>query len=668
MGVKVNYKLSDYLPVDAPSTVALRALEDSFEEGVPNLSVYVKDIDIPQALALKARLAECPGVQDVLWLDDVVDIYKPLEMADAASVEAWYKDGGALFAVTMSEDNIVANIQAVKELIGEGGIMAGEALNRAITTTSATAEVTRIVAFIVPLVLFILLVTSSSWYEPVLFMAAIGVAIVINEGTNIFLGEVSFVTRSVAAVMQLAVSMDYAVFLLHRFARFRGEGMDIREAMSEAMVRSFSSIAASCVTTVIGFAVLALMRFRIGPDMGIVLAKGVALSFFSVMVFLPALTMATAKFIDRTRHASLLPSFEGFGKLVVRICIPLAVIAVLLIVPGYLGQKNSEFIYGSSGINSADSQARKDADAISDVFGKSVQMVLLVPGDDIVRENRLGEALEEVEAVTSVVSYANMVGAPMPSEFLAPDQLARFRSGDYSRLILYVNTSEEGEDAFSAVDEIRATAEVYYPGAYHLVGVSAVNHDLKDTIVKDNQTVTVAVIVAIGITLLVTFRSLSIPLILLLAIQGATWINLSVPYFMGVTLNYVGYQIISSVQLGATVDYGILFVKHYLDNRRTLGKKDAVQRSIADTSSSILTPASILIIAGLMLGFISSNGIISQLGVTLGRGAALSTAMVLLVLPGLLLVFDTAIAKSTINGSRKEEVNLSTLVLKNRWP
>ncbi len=606
-------------------------------------------------MALKARLAQSPGVQDVLWLDDVVDIYKPLEMADASSVEAWYKDGGALFSVTIGSQNLVENIRAVEKLVGENAVLAGEAVNQAIITTSATSEVARIVAFVVPLVLFILLITSNSWWEPVLFMAAIGVAIVINEGTNIFLGEVSFVTRSVAAVMQLAVSMDYAVFLLHSFARFRDKGMSTRDAMSEAIVNSFSSIAASCVTTVVGFAALVLMRFRIGPDMGIVLAKGVAFSFLSVIVFLPALTMSTAKLIDRTRHRSLLPSFEGFGRLVARISIPVAIIAALLIVPGYLGQKNNEFIYGSSGINTPDSQAQKDADAIEDVFGKSVQMVLLVPGDDVVRESRLGEDLEGIEAVTSVVSYANMVGAQIPSNFLASDQLATFRSGGYSRLILSVNTSVEGEDAFSAVDEIRAAAEVHYPGAHHLVGASSVNYDLRDTIVKDNQVVTIAVIVAIGITLLITFRSLYIPLVLLLVIQGATWINLSIPYFTGDTLNYVGYQIISSVQLGATVDYGILFVQHYLSNRKILGKKEAVQRSIAETCSSILTPASILITAGLMLGLISSNGIISQLGAILGRGAALSAAMVLLVLPGFLLMFDSVITKTKADGSSKEE-------------
>lgn len=218
-----------------------------------------------------------------------------------------------------------------------------------------------------------------------------------------------------------------------------------------------------------------------------------------------------------------------------------------------------------------------------------------------------------------------------------------------------MNTLDEGEAAFKAVEEVRETAAGIYPEKYYLVGQSVVNYDLKDTIVKDNKLVSIAVIVAIGIVLLITFRSLSIPIILLLAIKGATWINLSLPYFSGSPLNYLGYQIISSVQLGATVDYGILFVHQYFLNRKSMPKRTAAQKTIADTTASILTPASILIIAGMMLGVVSSNRIISQLGTILGRGAMLSAAFVLLALPGFLILFDEIIVRTTIKDVHKEE-------------
>ncbi|MFA9379898.1 MAG: RND family transporter, partial [Acetanaerobacterium sp.] len=575
--VNINYKLSDYLPDDAPSTTAMRVMEDRFDQNIPNLSVYFQDVSIPQALRLKAEISDLAGVTSVLWLDDVIDVYKPLELEDPDTVATWYKDGGALFSVSVGEDHITDYITSMREFVGDRGVLAGDAVNQAASQSSATDEVPRIILFVVPLVLLILLVSTSSWFEPVLFLITIGVAVLINEGTNIFLGEISFVTKATSAILQLAVSMDYAVFLLHSFARFRHEGMDIRQAMSKAMTSSFSSIAASAATTMLGFLVLVLMRFKIGPDMGVVLAKGVAASFISVMVLLPVLAITTTKLMDRTHHRPLLPSFNRFGKLVVRICVPLTIVVLILIVPGYLGQKNNRFVYGSSGMNSEESQNKKDADQISAIFGDSVQMVLLVPQGDIVQEAELGRALEQVEGVTSVISYATMVGEQIPEDFLASGQLSQFRSGGYSRLILYLNTVDEGEDAFRAVETVRETINAYYPGNYHLVGQSVVNYDLMDTIVNDNRVVAVAVVVAIGLVLLLTFRSLSIPLILLLVIEGATWINLSVPYFLGDKLNYLGYQIISSVQLGATVDYGILFAQQYMTNRRSMDKRSAAR-------------------------------------------------------------------------------------------
>lgn len=652
--VHINYNMSDYLPDDTPSTIALRTMEENFDESMPNLSIYIEDISIPEALAFKEKIAQTPGVISVLWLDDVADVYTPMEMLDPDVVDAWYKDGGALFSVAVDTDHVAEHIGALSELVGDDGIMAGNAFNLAIAQNATSQEIPRIVMFLLPLVILILLLSTDSWFEPVLFIITIGIAILINEGTNIILGEVSFITRASGAVLQMAVSMDYAVFLLHRFARFRREGLAIENAMNKAMRVSFSSISASAMTTVIGFLVLALMRFKIGPDMGIVLAKGVAISFICVTVLLPVLAMMFVKLLDRTSHRHLLPSFDGFARFVMRVCVPLSLVALILIVPAFLGQKNNHFIYGSSGMYTAESKVAKDIEEIESLFGQSVQMVLLVPRGDVVREAQLGETLSDLDHITSVISYANMVGVQIPEGFLSESDRSQFRSGSYSRIILYADTSEEGEEAFSLVERVRDTAEQYYPQQYQLVGQSVINYDLKDTIVNDNRVVTFAVIAAIALVLLLTFRSLSIPIVLLLAIEGATWINLSIPYFMATPLNYLGYLIISTVQLGATVDYGILFMNHYLDNRRTLPKRDAAHRTIADTAASILTPASILIIAGFMLGFISSNGIISQLGVMLGRGGLLSASMVLLILPGLLRLFDGLIQKTTRNKRKKE--------------
>ncbi len=657
--VGINYKLSDYLPADAPSTVALNMMEERFDQTIPNLSVYIERVSIPEAMDFKETLTKQPGVMSVLWLDDVLDVYTPLQMQDAEMVEGWYRDGGALFSVTMEEDHIADNIASLRVLVGDRGVLSGDAVNQAASQGATADEIPKIILFVVPLVLLILLLSTSSWFEPVLFLLAIGVAVLLNMGTNIFLGKVSFVTNASSGILQLAVSMDYAVFLLHSFARYRQQGHDIQDAMSKAMAESFSSIAASAATTVIGFAVLVLMRFRIGADMGIVLAKGILFSFISVVVLLPVMAMFTTKLMDRTHHRPLLPKFIGFGKVVGRVCIPFAILVVILIIPGYLGQRNNLFIYGSSGMASEGSREKMDTERIESIFGKSVQMVLLVPEGDIVKEKQLGKALDEIAHVTNVISYANYVGAEIPKEILPKEQLSQFRSGGYSRLILYVSTPDEGDEAFAVVNAVRATAREYYPGEYQLVGQSVVNYDLMDTIVNDNKVVNVTVVISIGLVLLITFRSLSIPLILLLVIQGATWINLSAPYFMGDSLNYIGYQIISSVQLGATVDYGILFATQYMANRKKMDKRSAVWNTVAGSAASILTPASILTIAGMMLGFISSNGIISQLGAILGRGAILSAILVLTVLPGLFALLDGVVHKTTLIKKEREKETIT---------
>lgn len=287
-------------------------------------------------------------------------------------------------------------------------------------------------------------------------------------------------------------------------------------------------------------------------------------------------------------------------------------------------------------------------DFVKGIFGEKQQMVLLVPEGDVIKEASLTKALKQIPNVTSVISYTSMVGSEIPPEFLSEEQLSQFQSGGYSRYIFYADTMEEGKDAFALVEAVREAASIHYKGTYHLLGQNVVNYDLKDTIVKDGPRVNGAAIIAIGLVLLLTFRNLTLPFILLLTIEGAVWINLGLPYFTGTSLNYVGFLIISTVQLGATVDYGILFAHQYMENRKIYEKKKAAEMAISDTAASILTPASILILASVTLGIVSSNGIISELGLMLGRGAAISSLMVLHFLPALLIIFDSAIQKSSL--------------------
>ncbi len=645
--VTINYDLTDFLPENVPSALALKELERSFSDDIPNLNVYLDDVDIPDALNAKERLLDIPGVSGVLWLDDAADIYRPISTMDYKTVSPWYKNEGALFLVSGDTELSTAIVDGIRNEFGDETTMSGPLLNQATIQSLTTGEVSKIIFYVVPLVLLVLFVSTSSWFEPLLFLITIGVAILINEGTNVFVGDISYVTQSTSAVLQLAVSMDYAVFLLHSFSRYRADGHGVEGAMILAMRESAPAIAASAATTVFGFLALALMKFQLGPNMGLVLAKGILFSFLSVMLLLPILAVYTTKIMDKTHHRSLLPSFKGLSRIIVRICIPLSVVFVLLIIPSFLAQENNSFIYGSSGINSEDSRAAKDAAKIEAIVGQRQQMVIIIPGDDIAKEEGLTNALARLSRVDTVVSYSNNVGSQVPSEFLWDEQLETFNSNDKNRIIIYADSPDEGDRAFALVEEMRRIAGSYYGDEYHMLGQNVVNYDLKDTIVKDGPIVNGAAIIAIGLVLLITFKSLSLPLILLLTIEGAVWINLGIPYFMGSDLNYIGFLIISSVQLGATVDYGILFASHYLRNRRNASAREAARQSIQNTAASIMTPASILAIACLILGFVSTNGIISQLGLMLGRGALISATMVLLFLPALLRIFDKVIHKTT---------------------
>lgn len=652
--VDINYDLTDFLPASVPSAMALKELENTFSDEIPNLNVFLEGVSIPEALSAKERFKEISGILSVLWLDDAVDIYQPLSTLDDQMVSSWYRDEGALFLVSGDTELSTDVIDGIKDLFGEDTIMSGPLLNQATIQSLSTGEVSKIIFFVIPLVMIVLFISTSSWFEPVLFLITIAVAILINEGTNIFMKDISYVTQSTSAVLQLAVSMDYAVFLLHSFSGYRESGLEVEQAMKNAMRESTSAIAASAVTTVFGFLALTLMKFRLGPNMGLVLAKGILFSFLSVMLLLPILAVYTTKIMDKTHHRSFLPSFTGFSKLVMRICIPLALVFIILIVPSFLAQKNNSFIYGSSGINTEDSILAKNERKIEELFGQKQQMVIIVPDEDITKEERLTNELMELPLIDTIISYPMTVGSQIPLEFLSDKQLENFRAKGKSRIIAYANTTDEGQEAFGLVEQVRNISREIYGDDYHFLGQNVVNYDLKDTIVKDGPLVSGAAILAIGMVLLITFKSLSLPIILLLTIEGAVWINLGLPYFMGTDLNYIGFLIISSVQLGATVDYGILFASHYMKYRKTEGAKEAARMAVENTAASIITPASILAIACLILWTISSNGIISELGLMLGRGAVISAAMVLLFLPALLRIFDKTISKTTM----KEKVKL----------
>lgn len=645
-GVSVNYNMTDYLPENAPSTNAIDVMEEEFSGNVANTRVMTKNVNIQESLEVKEELSDIDGVSGVMWLDDVIDMKIPLELIDSDILETYYKNDNALFTFEVEEGKEVTATDEIYKVIGEDNALAGDALDVAISQKATGQETFNAAAILIPIVILILVLSTTSWIEPLFFLVAIGISILINLGTNLFMGEISFISQSVAPILQLAVSLDYAIFLLHRFDDYKKEIEDPVEAMTLAIKRSFPAITASAATTFFGFMALTFMNFEIGADLGINLVKGILLSFISIMIFLPALTLLFFPLIEKTRHKQWVPNKYNLGKYVVKLKFPALILIAIIIIPAFFAQSNTSFIYGMGELPE-DTRAGQDTLQIDEAFDKFTPLVLLVPKGDIAREDKLARDLDKLPNVKSIISYANAVGVAIPPEFLDEAAKEQFFSENYSRLIINATTDSEGKEAFALVDEVKDITSTYYGDDYLATGESVTLSDMKGIVEKDNTLVNILTVVTIALVLLITFKSISMPIVLLLTIQASVWINLAVPYFANDPLVYIGYLIISIVQLAATVDYGILFSENYTRFRQEMSALDAIKKTIDENIFSIAVPASILSSVGFILWFTSSDPIISSIGILLGRGTLLAFTLVVILLPALLLVFDRLIEKTT---------------------
>ena len=608
--VSVNYTMADYLPDESASTIALNTMNDEYDAAIPNAHVMIEDVTIPEALQLKEKLSQVDGVEDVTWLDDSVDITQPLETIDTDVLETYYKDDYANFTVTIDKEKAISAKHDIEKITDKNISMSGDAISTAIATEDTETEITKIAIIAIVIIFAILFLTTTSWAEPVIFMITIGIAVLINRGTNLIFGEISFVSNAAGSILQLAVSMDYSIFLMNRFNDYRKNGKDIFEAMKEAVIKSFSSISASALTTVIGFLALVLMRFKIGVDLGLVMAKAVMISIIAVFTLLPAIIVSSYRIIDKLEHRPFTPSFRGFSKLVMKIKKPMIVIFIILIIPGYILQTQNSFYYGSSHIYGEGTDYYNDTEKIKDIFGESNSMALMVPLNNTAKQEQLSKELKSLPYVSDVISYVDLAGASVPKEYLEKDDLSQLDSDNHTRFVLTVETPSEGDEAFQAVEKIRDIAHQYYGDDYKLAGDTVSTYDMRDVTTADMNKV-----------------------------------------------NTVAYLIISSVQLGATVDYAICLSDRYIETRKTKNRKDALDHTIRYTTLSILTSGSILTLCGFILGKISTHGILAEIGVLLFRGTLCSLIFVLFVLPGLLYVLDKPILKFRFAKDRKEVFN-----------
>lgn len=658
--VSVNYDMNDYLPEDSKSTISLDVMNEEFDGGIPNARVMLKNVTIPQALDYKEKISKVEGVSDVTWLDDTIEITQPLETYSNKVVENYYKDNNALMSITIDEDYTLSAVSEIRNIIGSDNAMEGSAVSTAVATESTVDEISRIVVIAVIFVILVLMLTTTSWFEPVVVLVGLGIAILINNGSNIIFGEISFVSNSAGSILQLAVSLDYSVFLLHRFTECRKNFDNPQDAMLDALCKSTSSILSSGLTTVIGFIALCIMKFKIGVDLGLVLSKGVAISLICVFVFTPCFILLTYKLIDKFQHKSLLPKFDKFSNAVTKMMVPLAIVFVMIIVPSYLASNKNGYYYGSSHIFNESTQLGKDTQLITQTFGKSDTYVLLLPKDDLTTQREISSDLKKLPQVTDIISYVDTVGQEIPSQYLDEETYSKLVSKNYSRMVIQLDVDYEGSETFSLIEDINSIVQKYYKdNEYYLAGNGVSTYDLMNTVTSDMVKVNLIAIASVFIVLLITMKSITLPVILVTSIETAIWINLSFPYFMDNNIFYIAYLIISSIQLGATVDYAILLTDRYLEFRKTTDKLSAIKKTISSVVVSILTSGSVLTVVGFLLGYISTHGLLAQLGIFLGRGTVCSLIIVLFVLPALLYLLDKPIEVTT-KGSNffKERSNI----------
>lgn len=648
--VGVNYDLSKYLPDFAPTKQALDVMEQEF--GYPGMArIMVKDVTLPEARTIRQRISRVDGVDLVVGPDLAANVYSTDAFIKNSLTDRFYKDGNAVYQIIFEDgDSDASTHKAINEIYGivgkDRGCFAGSAVSSKERQESITREIAMAIGMAVVIIWLILTLTTTSWFEPFLFILVMAVAIVLNMGSNIMFGRISFFTFSTAAILQLAVSMDYSIFLLHTYTAIKQSGVDSRPAMEAAIEKSCSSILASGATTIVGFLVIALMKFTIGRDVGFVLTKGIVCSLVTVLFLMPTLILRFDKKIEKTAHRSFLPPLDGLGKLMYRIRIPVLAAAAFCAVPCYFGQSMNYFYYGDDALGSGPgTRVYEDSRAIEDVFGKSNVIIAMVPNGNVIKERRLTEELEDQEFIDYALSMAGTLPQGIPESFLPETVTKQLRTGSYARILISMENREESSYSFQCSEKLTEIVKKYYPEDSYVIGMTPTTMDIRDILTDDYNRVSIISLAGVALVVMLTFHSVMVPILVIIPIEVAIYLNMTIPYIIGDSMVYIGYIIVSCLQLGATIDYSILMTNNYMEFRETMGSRDAAVTAIAKSAISILTSGGILTVVGYLLYFTSSIQAISQVGRLVGRGALLSMLLVLSLLPALLAAFDKPIRR-----------------------
>ncbi len=650
---RTNYDLLSYMPDDLNSKTGEQLLEDKFSLSGLGL-IMAREKKPWQVRKLISSVEQVSGVSKVVWLGDFADIYVPVDFIEPAIRDRFVSGDTVLLQVQFDENaRSKKTNDAVGAILGiiDGDtdiLFGGEPAIISEMQKTVDKEIPLYAAVAVAMILLILNLSVSSYLDPLLFLLSVGVAVLINMGTNLFLGEISFITASIASVMQLGISLDYSIFLMHRFEEEKKKHDSVEKAMESTVSKTITAIASSALTTIGGFAALMVMKNGIGQDLGLVLAKGITISLIVNLTLLPSLLLVFYEKSSRFKHRIVLPSFKPISRWIVKGKWALLVLFGLLLVPSYLAQSKVEYYYSNENYLPQTALSVQDTREITKAYGASDVVYVLTRDEGRVREHGLAAEMGKIAAVDSVVAISEQVDMAIPDAIIPGEVISEFTGDGYRYCLVFLKSFEDEQTGFAAIDEIRAAAGRLYD-QYYVTGPSAMTRDLASLVDIDARNVALVSIICITLIVALSFKSFSIPLILILAIELAIWINLSFVYYQNQTVSSLTPMIIGAIQLGATVDYAILFGLRYQENLGQFYRRvDAIRQTIEDTGQSIFTSALTLASATLGISFIASIKTTGEMTMLIGRGAIVSMLVIFLVLPSLFLLFDRFVGKTTV--------------------
>ena len=647
----VNYDILGYLPDELDTRIAQSILKDDFDCGSLGMLI-VENMENKDVSKLKEEVKKVEGVNDVIWIDDAIDLSVPKEILPEDIRDIFYSENSTLmiikFVGTDASTETENALSDVRKIAGKQAFLSGVAGVIKDTKDLANKETPIYVLIAVILSIIILSITMESYVIPIVFLSSIGIAIIYNMGSNVIFENISYVTKALSAVLQLGVTMDYSIFLLHRYDEERESRENKVEAMANAIEATIESVVGSALTTVAGFLALCVMDLALGKDIGLVMAKGVVIGVICTITILPALVLTFDKVIHKYKHKNILPTFQKSSSFIIKHHKVIVLISLLILIPAAIGKEKASVYYNLDESLPDNLPSIVANDKLKNEFNMVSTNIILVRDDlDRYKVKEMVKELNNVDGVTMAAALESVLGSRIPENFLPNELLEQVKKGGYEGIIVNSKYKSATNEVAVQLDEINEIVKKYDPEG--LVGGEApLTNDLVTIADSDFKKVSIFSIVAIFLIIMVIFKSISVPILLVLAIELAIFINLGIPYYTGTTIPFISSIVIGTIQLGATVDYAILLTSRFKEElSNTNDKKEAMIKALQNSSRSIITSALTFFGATAGVGIISELEMISSLCVLMARGAIISMLVILFVLPGILLIFEGIIIKTS---------------------